>query len=340
MRPAIKPLPEWRDVDAKTFETQIRPGARPAVLRNLVGQWPAVKSAQSGAGNISAYLLSMYANVPVPLFEVPAEMNGRLFYDTQLNGFNFRSSRAPLGAIISRLMELRDQPKVPALYSGSISLPIYLPSFIDGNPLPIPLRSEATLQSIWIGNRTRVAAHFDASENIACVVAGRRRFTLFAPEQVANLYVGPLDRTPAGQPISLVDLAAPDLDRFPRFAQALEQAQSAELGPGDAIYIPTLWWHAVDGLDAFNVLVNYWWQDTPAYFEPPMQSLLHCLLSIKGLPAAQRSAWKALFDYLIFQDGTALEHLSAQQRGLFGDLTSEKASIIRAMLLERLSRDG
>lgn len=340
MRPTIKPLPEWRDVDADIFETRIRSSARPAVLRGLVGHWPAVEAGRGGASEIADYLLSMYSGVPVPLFDAPAEVSGRLFYNPQLDGFNFRSSRAPLGAIVSRLLELHDTAAAPTLYSGSISLPIYLPSFTACNPLPIPVRGESALQSIWIGNRTRVAAHFDASENIACVVAGRRRFTLFPPEQVANLYVGPLDRTPAGQPISLVDLEDPDLERFPRFTQALEHAACAELGPGDAIYIPTLWWHCVEGLAPFNTLVNYWWQESPSYFEPPMQSLLHCLLSIKGLPAAQRAAWKALFDYLIFQDGTSLEHLTAAQRGLFGELTPERASSIRAMLLERLSREG
>ena len=65
-----------------------------------------------------------------------------------------------------------------------------------------------------------------------------RRFTLFAPELVDRLYIGPLDLTPAGQPISLVDLAAPDLARFPRFAEALPQAQVVTLEPGDALFIP------------------------------------------------------------------------------------------------------
>jgi hypothetical protein len=113
----------------------------------------------------------------------------------------------------------------------------------------------------------------------------------------------------------------------------------AELSPGDAVYIPALWWHNVEALGDFNVLVNYWWRDVPDYFESPSMSLLHCLLTIKSLPPEQRRNWKALFDYLIFQsDGPALEHLPPQVQGLFGDLTEVKADRIRSMLLKNLSR--
>ncbi len=65
---------------------------------------------------------------------------------------------------------------------------------------------------------------------------------LFPPEQAANLYVGPLDMTMAGQPTSMVDLEQPDLARFPRFASAQASAQMVLLEPGDAIYIPAMWW--------------------------------------------------------------------------------------------------
>src|SRR3546814_18893261 len=98
------------------------------------------------------------------------------------------------------------------------------------------------LASVWIGNRSRIPAHQDLPDNLACVAVGRRRVTLFPPDQLANLYIGPLDFTPAGQAISLVDFAAPDLARFPRFAEALRHAQVAELGPGDAVFIPRMWW--------------------------------------------------------------------------------------------------
>lgn len=340
MTSAATPVAEWHDVDAETFRTRILPGGRPAVLRGLAAGWPAVGAGRKSPGALAQYLLSMYSGVPVPLFEAAAEAEGRFFYDEALTGFNFKSGRAPLGDVIGRLMELLDAPHPPTLYSGSVSIPIYLPGFSALHPPPGLIGDQRFLESIWIGNRTFVAPHFDASENIACVVGGRRRFTVFPMEQVANLYIGPLDRTPAGQPISLVDIRRPDLERFPRYSEALAHAETAELLPGDAIYIPALWWHAVEGLEPFNVLVNYWWQDVPEFCEPPMHSLLHCLLSVKGLPAAQRARWQALFDYLIFQPGTALDHLPPERRGLFGDLTADAAGRIRAALLGRLTRGG
>ena len=220
-----------------------------------------------------------------------------------------------------------------------MSLPIYFPGFSGANHLRTLLTVTSVLESIWIGNRTCVAAHFDNTDNIACVVAGTRRFTMFPPDQISNLYVGPLDLTPAGQPVSLVDIRRPDLERFPRFAAALEVAEVAELGPGDAVYVPALWWHHVEALDDFNVLVNYWWREVPEFFDSPSSSLLHCLLTIKSLPPEQRARWKAVFDHLIFQtEAPALEHLPPQVRGLFGELTQEKADRIRAMLIKSLSR--
>jgi hypothetical protein len=150
--------------------------------------------------------------------------------------------------------------------------------------------------------------------------------------------VGPLDLTPAGQPVTLVDINHPDLERFPRYAEAAKVAEVAELAPGDAVYIPALWWHNVEALEEFNVLVNYWWRDVPDFFESPSNALLYSLLAVKGLPASQRRGWKALFDYLIFQsDGPALEHLPPAVQGLFGELTEANADRIRSILLKNLS---
>ena len=330
---------EWRKVDENLFHDVIKPRGRPAVLRGLVSSWPAVARGRQSSTALADYIRGFHNGLPVPMFEGAADAGGRFFYNDTLTGFNFESKRGSLYDLLDRLDGYRDATDVPSLYAGSLSLQTYLPGFAAANPLPDLVAAETRLDSIWIGNRTVIAPHYDNTENIACVVAGRRRFTLFPPDQIGNLYPGPPDLTPAGQTISLVDTRAPDLERFPLYAEALTSAEIAELEPGDAIYIPTLWWHGVESLTAFGVLVNSWWRDVPDYFETPARTLLHALLSLKSLPPQQRQAWKQVFDYLIFQDdGPALPHLSPQVRGLYGDLTPEKAARLKAFLAKSLSR--
>jgi hypothetical protein len=191
---------------------------------------------------------------------------------------------------------------------------------------------------MWIGNRSRVAPQFDETENVACVVAGRRRFVLFPPEQVENLYIGPLDLTMAGQPASMVDLSQPDFDRHPRFRRALEHAYVADLEPGDAIYIPALWWHGVEALGEFNILVNYWWGDAAPDAGSPYACLAHAIMTMNELPEPTRGAWRALFDHFVFQHSrNVAEHLPADRRGIMEPQSPQLRSRIRQFLLRVLS---
>jgi Cupin-like domain len=330
---------EWQDVDAGFFEKNIKARGRPAILRGLVKDWPATRAGRESPQSLAAYIKMFDQGHAAPSFEGPASIAGRFFYNDTLDGFNFESKRALLSDVLDRLCHHLTSESAVALYAGSVSLPLYLPGFSAANNVRRLINSDSVLESIWIGNRTCIAPHFDNTENLACVVGGRRRFTMFPPEQIRNLYVGPLDLTPAGQPVSLVDIRNPDLTRFPRYAEARKVALVADLDAGDAVYIPALWWHNVEALEGFNVLVNYWWRDVPDYFESPSTSLMHCLLTLKSLPPEQRRAWKAMFDYLIFQtDAPALEHLPQDAQGLFGDLTQAKADRIRSILQKSLSR--
>ena len=138
---------------------------------------------------------------------------------------------------------------------------------------------------LWIGNRVTTPAHFDEFHNVACVVCGSRRFTLFPPAQVRNLYIGPLDFAPTGAAISMARLDRPDDPRFPLLRMALAEAQVAELQPGDAIYIPPLWWHHVASLGRLNALVNYWWKPVPPVLAAARLRAAGCLrrkASVRG----------------------------------------------------------
>jgi hypothetical protein len=122
------------------------------------------------------------------------------------------------------------------------------------------------------------------------------------------------------------------------FAAALEHAQVAELDPGDALFLPSMWWHHVEGLDPFNILMNYWWRDTPAYLGQPQDALNHAILTIRDLPAQDRAIWRDLFDHYVFSGARMPPPISPGGRGVLDRLDAEHAGRIRAFLLRSLSR--
>ncbi|CAN5167297.1 cupin-like domain-containing protein [soil metagenome] len=314
-----------------------RIGSRPVVLRGLVRNWPIVQTGMQGDAALRDYLVARDAGAEAVTFVGSPEIGGRFFYDDTLRGFNFERRPSTVTGLLGRLDEVASEPNPPALYMGAAAIAQTMPQFARDNPAPaLPDDAQGRL---WMGNATTVQTHYDLSANLACVAAGRRTFTLYPPEQAANLYVGPLEFTLAGQPVSLVDPLAPDDDRFPLYRIAEAEALQATLLPGDALYIPPLWWHHVQALDTLNLLVNYWWSTAPSHAGSPFESLIHGLLSIRSLPDEERAAWKALFDHFVFSAGPeTVAHIPEGARGVLGDLTPETARTIRQFLIGSLSR--
>jgi hypothetical protein len=309
----------------------------PLVLRGLVASWPLVKTSLRSQREGIAYLRRFYQGEVVRALIGPPEIAGRYFYNDDISGFNFDAVNARLDAILDQVLEHLDAPCPPTFYVGSTTVDTCLPGFRDENDLDLGDRDP--LVSVWTGNRSRIPAHQDLPDNLACVAAGRRRFTLFPPEQLSNLYIGPLEFTPANQPISLVDFHRPDLVKFPRFAEAMAHAQVAELLPGDAIFMPSMWWHHIEGLDSFNVLINYWWRQSPGYMDAPVNTLMHAILTLRELPPPQRLAWQEVFRHYIFEaDGSEAAHIPEPARGVLGPLDLDKARSMRAAIMQKLKR--
>lgn len=333
------PIREYERVDRRLFDEEIRPARRPAILRGLGAGWPAVRAARESADAVVAYLKRFSRPDPVNAIVGPPEIEGRFFYTPDLKALNFTRGKSPLDPFLDRLLRDRAAERPYAIAVQSVPAPELLPGFTEDNATD--LAGDAVVPRLWLGNAIRVATHYDLQENIGVVVAGRRRFTLFPPDQVANLYMGPLELTPAGTPISLVDPSAPDLDRFPRFADAMAFAETATLEPGDAIYIPFHWWHAVDSLDPVNVFMNYWWNPAPAGMANPYDALLLALFSLRTLPADQRAAWRTMFDHLVFQtEGDPVAHLPADVQGVLGPADTVGLGRMRATLIQNLSQSA
>ncbi|MBX7495751.1 cupin-like domain-containing protein [Qipengyuania sp. 6B39] len=311
------PLPEHAGPFGAEDFAAIRQAARPCVLRGIVADWPAVAAARRGDESIRNYLAAKGSARPVSAIAAPPEEGGRFFYTPDLSRLNFVRGQGRLEAFLDDLLRARDLADPPAMAVQSEDIASLLPQFVRDNALAL---LPGVAPRIWIGNRIRVAPHYDAKENVACCVSGRRRFTLFPPDQIANLYPGPFELTPAGTPVSMVDLASPDLEAHPRFAEAWAAAQQAMLKPGDAIYIPYGWWHGVESLDPVSILVNYWWTEgLPAEIGGAYDALLHAMLAYRHLPEEQRDVWRTLLDYYVFErSGVPAAHLPASAAGILG----------------------
>lgn len=316
---------------------EILTSTEPLVLRGLVADWPLVQAARESRQAADQYLRRFYNGMPVTVTYGAPEIKGRVAYTEDLTQVNVQRARMALLDVLDKIEAHAADAEPPLYYVASTTIGDCLPGLTAENPMGLAGRTP--LESIWIGNPSHIPAHYDVPNNIACVAVGRRRFTLFPPEQLANLYVGPSDMTPAGQPISVVDFRAPDFDKYPKYREALDAALVADLEPGDAIFIPSMWWHQVESLSSFNVLMNYWWRQSPAYMGAPVDALTLALLAVRDLPPEQKLAWKGIFDHYVFENTEeTVAHIPESVRGSLGPIDENWARRILAQLLNRLNR--
>lgn len=310
----------------------------PLLLKGFCSDWPLVESSRLSDSDVLNYIRSNYARVPITTCITPAKEKGRIFYNADMSGFNFSANLESFDTFVKLLINESGSPNPRGVYMPSTDILKWFPGLDERNKAGLDHLDPIKL--LWIGNRTKVAAHYDFTSNLACCVAGRRRFTLFAPDQIANLYPGPLEFAPGGQEISLVDFACPDLNRFPRFTEAIKNAQIAELSAGDALFLPGMWWHHVEGLDAVNILFTHWWRESPAILGRPSNALLHAAMSLRGLSTEQREAWKNIFDYYVFNcDFSDLQNIPESARGILGNpLDETQIASMRKLLADRLAR--
>tara|TARA_B100000989_G_scaffold294452_1_gene273598 strand:- start:227 stop:1225 length:999 start_codon:yes stop_codon:yes gene_type:complete len=306
----------------------------PLLLKNFVHDWPLVKEAKKSDSAVISYLRNFDAKKPLTAMTGDPSIKGRIFYNEDLSGFNFDYRRVSLEEIFQKLTECSKLQEPPMIYVGSTNIDNWLPGFREEND--ITLGKHQPIASLWIGNRSRVAPHYDFPTNIACSVAGKRRFTFFSPEHLDNLYVGPIDFSPAGQPISLVDLLDPDYEKFPKYRNAESDAIVADLDVGDAVLIPSMWWHHVEARNDLNVLVNYWWRTTPNFMGSPLNVLQHAIMGLRDLPDEQRGIWKSLFDYYVFnQKEENISHIPENARGALNPMDENIADKIKNVLSDK-----
>ena len=325
-----------RDLDEALFRHQIVQACRPVVIRGLVADWPVVKAARGSPRALQDYLAAFDTGGNVEVFVGDPAIGGKYYYNPELRGFNFDRRTTKLMEAVDCILEAVEHPGMRSVYVGSVPTSDCLPGFAADNPMP--LAASGAGPRIWLGTAANISSHYDTFDNLACVIAGRRRFTLYAPELIDRLYVGPLDNTMSGPPVSLAASAPLGSDKqFPLFEEIRDQALQAELEPGDALYLPKLWWHQVESVSPFNGLVNYWWDAFGGGSDAPYTGLLLSMIAIAERPLRERQAWKAFFDHYVFRsNGHPLAHLPADQHGMLGPLKPDNYAKIRAVVMHRL----
>lgn len=304
----------WTAADEPQLKARLQQRAEPVLLKGLLAHWPAVQAGLGEPLAICSYLRRFDRGVEVFATKTRAAARGVMGYNDTLTDFAFVKARMTLAEFMAHLEAYLPADDAPAIAAQCAKVSEVIPGFVDDNPLQtLP----GTVPNFWLGNALTVPVHHDHPYNLACVVAGRRRFTLFAPDQVGNLYIGPLEHTPSGAPISVVHPKSPDLERYPRYREALASAQVAEIEPGDAIYIPPLWFHQVEALEKVNLLVNYWWPVAgDAELPSPATALMQALRVLNALPLTQREAWAAMFEhYVVQRDGDPAAHIPEAWHG-------------------------
>lgn len=322
-------------VDMATFRSRVVDPCRPVVLRGLCADWPVRQVAAQSPEALIAYLGRFATDRPGEVFLGDPAIAGRYFYGDTLGGFNFERRDMPLREGLALILDRARAPGDGTAYMGSLPASSYVPGFEQENRLPF-LPADV-VPRLWVGNASYVGCHYDTFDNLACVVAGRRRFTLFPPDAVGDLYVGPIDRTLSGPPVSLAAAAPIGDPRYPQFERARARAIVVDLMPGDVLYLPKLWWHQVEALEPLNILVNYWWDAFSYGVDAPMTAMLLAMIAIAERPEAERAAWRAFFDHYVFRhDGHPLAHLDPEEHGILGPFNKGNYGRIRAMVMQQL----
>ncbi len=318
--PSPTTIAEYDRPDVSTFREEIYPAARPAILRGLGADLEAVQLAQKSTAQFAQFMKGIVGSDTVKVLSGKPDAGSTFFFEGDVSSYNFDRTEMPFTQFVDRLIgENADDGMlfIEAKKVAELSLEL-------ASALALPFAPNGVEPLLWMGNRTGVQTHFDHKQNIAYVVSGRRRFTLFPPDQTPNLYMAPFERSPSGAPVSMVRLDDPDYERFPRFREAEKHAMVAELAPGDALFIPYMWWHQVQALGDVNLLVNYWWNEYEVLGEP-MPAMLHSMLAIRDLPPPMRAAWQSMFETFVFKvHGEPMDYIEPEMRGGMGPLSGSQ----------------
>mmetsp|Transcript_49212 Transcript_49212/g.96502 ORF Transcript_49212/g.96502 Transcript_49212/m.96502 type:complete len:534 (+) Transcript_49212:3-1604(+) len=254
--------------DTPFREDTIKHGV-PVILTNTVVQnWDALNKwdisyVEAQAGNT---IKNVYVHKE-PLFG-PLWRDKKPFaaMKTLVHRNQFGVQDMPKKAFFSRMANTSAQTEY-VYYTGSFESRQLAKDLQPFKELLVPGKVEHV--NIWAGQAGVVThLHYDSYENFFVQLSGRKKFLIFPPSQTHNVYSYPFLHPSNAQ--SQINLDQPDLDAFPHHANAA--CWEADLGPGDMLYIPPMYWHQVVAIDS-NFGMNAWSKSVfTEYFNEAIQA--------------------------------------------------------------------
>ena len=211
--------------------------ASPWCSRDWSNDWPAVRAARESPRALANFIRGFDRGKAVIVIEGPPSIRGQHFLSRRHDRLQFRApagddqrdARPPARA-------WRDDPNPPAMFIESMPTENSCPASPPRTRCRWSRRDVAP--RIWIGKRSRCRRISTCCTTSPASSAAGGDSRCFRPSRWRTCTWGRSISRPRARPSAWCRCTTPDLARFPRFAEALRHAQSAELDPGDALYIP------------------------------------------------------------------------------------------------------
>jgi Cupin-like domain len=127
--------------------------------------------------------------------------------------------------------------------------------------------------NFWIGQGT-TPTHFDAYDNLLCVIRGQKFIRLYEPKWFPNMHV---EWHQWSQAFAL----GADRSSFPG-ASDVPAPHEITLDEGEILYIPAFWFHEVSVPHRFAITLNYWYHQQQGIVSsgalPRVENLVKVLL--------------------------------------------------------------
>jgi len=107
---------EIRGIDPAELPAEVLLSKEPLVLKGLVATWPIVKAGKQSTDAAIEYLGRFYDNATIGAFFGEPEIEGRVFYNEDMTGFNYQPVMLKLDQFLEKIQQHASDEEAPALY--------------------------------------------------------------------------------------------------------------------------------------------------------------------------------------------------------------------------------